>query len=84
MDPKEKDLLERTFEYSRDNNKMLKKMRTSARFWSFMRIVYWAVIIGGAIGVYYYIQPYLDNLLDIYKQVLNLKDSFLPTAGNSI
>ena len=84
MDPKEKDLLERTFEYARENNKILKKMRTSAKFWSFMRIVYWAIIIGSAVGLYYFLQPFLDQLLDVYNQVVDLKDSFLPTAANSV
>ena len=76
MDPKEKDLLLRTFEFSKENNSMLKSMRSSARWGRFIRLIYWLVIIGASIWLYYYLQPFLSEIMEIYGQALDLKDSF--------
>jgi hypothetical protein len=72
MEEKEsKELLELT----RENNKMLHSMIRSARVSRFFRMVYWAFIIGSFIGTYYYLQPYIDQLMQIYGQVSStLKD----------
>jgi len=60
MTPEEKDLLKRVAELSEENNDMLRSMRRSMRLARFMSILYWVVIIGSAIGAYYFIQPYID------------------------
>ena len=31
-----------------------------------MSIAYWVLIIGSAVGAYYFIQPYIDQLMGIY------------------
>ena len=69
MEPKEKDLLLRTFEYARENNVMLKKMRASRRWGSFFRFIYWIVIIIGSIWLYYFIEPYLSGLIEAYNNL---------------
>jgi len=76
MDPKEKDLLSRTFEFSKENNRMLKSMRSSARWGRFTRLIYWLVIIGASIWLYYYFRPFLSEIMDIYNQAVDLKNSF--------
>lgn len=73
MDPKDKDLLNRTFEYARENNKILNKMRSSMRRNSLLKVLFWILVIIGTIWLYYYLEPYLSSL----KEALNeLKSSF--------
>ncbi|MEK7551862.1 MAG: hypothetical protein AAB534_00395 [Patescibacteria group bacterium] len=69
MEPKEKDLLLRAFEYARENNVMLKKMRSGKRWTSFFRVVYWIAIIIGSIWFYYFIEPYITQLLELYNSL---------------
>lgn len=79
MNPQEKELLEKTLEYTRENNKMLRAMRRSIRFSSFLRVAYWLIIIGLGIGLYQYLQPFLEEFKDVFNQAVELKNSF----GNS-
>jgi hypothetical protein len=66
MDDESKQLLEKTLEIAQENNTMLHKMRR-AQFWSnVVSALYWIFIIGTAIGAYYYLQPYLDQVLKLY------------------
>mgnify|MGYP003479250920 FL=1 len=66
MDSESKKLLEETLALTQENNKMLHLMRRS-QFWSnVVRAIYWVFIIGTALGAYYYIQPYLEQLLNAY------------------
>jgi hypothetical protein len=61
-----KELLQLT----RENNKLLHKMRRSAMIGNVMRLIYWAAIIGVPIFLYYqFLQPILRDLLDTYSQV---------------
>lgn len=66
MDPESKKLLEETFNLAQENNKMLHSIRRSMRLARIMSFVYWALIIGSAVGAYYFIQPYIDQLIGIY------------------
>ncbi|KKP86977.1 MAG: hypothetical protein UR90_C0016G0014 [Parcubacteria group bacterium GW2011_GWC1_35_8] len=66
MSPEEKRLLERSVSLGEENNKMLHSMRRSARWASFFRAIYWILIIGSAVGAYYFIQPYVDQMVNVY------------------
>ena len=72
MDPKEKALLEEVVELSRENNKMLKKMHRSMRVSKIFRVIYWIIIIGSMLGLYYYLQPFLDNLKEAYNGIFSM------------
>jgi len=61
MDPESKQLLQNTFNLATENNKMLRKIRRSQKIASFMRIVYWIIIIGITAGAFYFFQPYLEQ-----------------------
>ncbi len=66
MDPESKKMLEQALELAEENNKMLHSMRR-AQFWSnVVRAIYWLFIIGTAIGAYYYVEPYVDQILEVY------------------
>jgi hypothetical protein len=58
-----KELLELT----RENNKLLHKMRRGAIYGNIFRFFYWTIILGGPVIIYfYYLQPYMQQLLDAY------------------
>jgi hypothetical protein len=61
-----RELLEENLELARENNKMLLAMRRSMRIAHVMSFLYWTFIIGTAVGAYYFIQPYFDQLVGIY------------------
>ena len=66
MDSESKKLLEDTFALAQENNKMLHSIRRSMVLARLMTFVYWVLIIGSAVGAYYFIQPYIDQLIGIY------------------
>jgi len=66
MDPESKKLLEDTFVLAQENNKMLHSVMRSMRISRIISIVYWVLIIGSALGAYYFIQPYINQLISIY------------------
>lgn len=70
MDPETKQMLAETLELSRENNKMLRSLRNSQRWASIMRVLYWVAIIGISIGAFYFVEPYLKNLLNIYTKTI--------------
>ncbi len=69
MDLEEKAILKKTLELSQENNKMLHGMKRHMLFGRIFRIVYWIVLIGATIGVYYYIDPYIESAIDAYGSV---------------
>ena len=60
MDPETKKLLQDTFLLAEDNNKMLHKIRSGQKWASFMRVLYWLIIIGISVGAFYFMQPYIE------------------------
>lgn len=75
MSPEERKLLEKNLELAEENNKMLRSMRRSQRISGIIRAIYWLLILGSAIGAYYYIQPYLDQIMGIYSGAKSNLDS---------
>ena len=66
MDQEEKHLLEENLRLSQENNVLLLKIRSVQRWAQITSIFYWFLIIGVSIGAFYFIKPYLGNLLNIY------------------
>jgi hypothetical protein len=66
MTPEERDLLTQSIKLAEENNKMLRSMRRNARLGSFLRLLYWAIIIGTAFGFYYYTKPFIDPIIEGY------------------
>ena len=65
----EKDQLDKILELVEENNHILRSMRRSARVSSLISYLYWIIIIGSMIGTYYYVQPYIDQLLKVYQEL---------------
>jgi len=75
MDPESKKLLLDTLALTKENNDILHAMKRSLRIQRVMSFVYWLFIIGSAVGAYYLIQPYIDQLVDIYSGAGDVLDS---------
>ena len=67
MNPEERQMLQESLELSRENNSILKSMRSSQRWASFMRVIYWILIIAVSYGAYKYTEPYLTKAMQIFQ-----------------
>jgi len=75
MTPEEKRLLEETAKLAKENNVILRKMRRSAIWGSIFKVIYWLVILGGLAVSWYYIEPYINTILEMYEQVQGQMES---------
>ena len=70
MDEEFKVLLRKNLELSKENNRLLKKLRRNAIIGNVLRLIWWAIIIGLPVYLYFSIlQPYLEELATVYKNV---------------
>lgn len=69
MSPEERELLNRSVDLAEENNKMLHSMKRSMRISRIITSIYWIFIIGSAVGAYYFLQPYIDQLMEVYGNV---------------
>ena len=76
MDPESKKLLEDTYALTEENNKMLHNIKRSMFLARIMSILYWLVIIGVSVGAFYFIQPYIDQLMGVYGKASGVINSF--------
>jgi len=67
MDPEEKELLEEHSKLLKENNELLHKIHSSRRLSRIFEIGYWIIIIGTAFGAFYFVQPYIESVLKVYK-----------------
>jgi hypothetical protein len=71
MDQEERSLLEENLRMSRENNKLLIKVRSSQRWASITRVLYWMVLIGISFGAFYFLQPYIEKIMNLYSRLPN-------------
>ena len=82
MDEEGKRLLRQNLELSRENNKMLKRIRRDARIGLLFRILWIAIIIGVPVFLYFtFLQPYVADVLDFYDGVQSQFNSILQIGG---
>jgi hypothetical protein len=84
MQSEEKELLKRTIALEEENNEILRKMQRSMRIQKFLSILYWVFIIGSILGLYYFIQPYVEQILSIYSGAKDGLDSGVGAVNNVI
>lgn len=53
-----------------NSQKILNKILAYNRWLGILNIVKWVIVVGAALGVYYYFQPFIDQLVQLYKNVL--------------
>ena len=75
MDPESKKLLEDTLTLAQENNKMLHALKRAMLWSRVISVLYWVLIIGSALGAYYFIQPYIDQVLGVYSGAKSNIDS---------
>jgi len=78
MDPEEKIMLERAIDLSEENNQMLKKLVRAMRWGRLVRFLYWGILIAISVGSFYYVQPYINDLLGVYGDA---RDTFNNLGG---
>ncbi len=83
MEPEMRQKIDDLFELTKENNKILRKLRSSQKWASITRLLYWAVIIGISVGAYYYLQPYLQKIMNAYSQSMSTLDK-VQNFGNSL
>ena len=69
MDPESRKLLEATLALAEENNKMLHKIRGIQKRETLWHVLKLLVIIGIAFGSFYYIEPYLNKMMDLYNSI---------------
>ena len=82
MTPEDRILLERTLKLAEENNEMLHSLRRAQRLSTTMRGIYWAVILALSFGAYYFIQPYVENMLSLYSQVQENVNAVQDVSGS--
>lgn len=85
MDNELKKLLEENLEFSKENNELLRSIRGSQKRAAMMRMLYWILIIGMTFGAYYYIQPYIEQIMSVYsgtQESIKSFQDFFPESKN--
>lgn len=83
MDPNISQILRQILEKTEENNKILHKLHRTIMWGRVFRILYWVLIIAGAVGVYYYLSPYLQSLFDTYQSLVTGVDQINQTASQA-
>ena len=73
MDPESKQLLQNTLALTEENNALLHKIRGVQRRGAIWQALKWIVIFGIAFGSFYFIEPYLNKIMDLYNSVSGIE-----------
>lgn len=82
MSPEERELLLKSVQLAEENNKILHSLRKSARISNIMSFLYWVFIIGASLGLYYFIEPYVDQLVNVYSSAKSSLNGVNSVVGN--
>ncbi len=69
MNQEERELLQKSYELSKENNEILHGVRRHNRRSLIFTIIYWVLIVGVSIATLYFLQPYIDMLMKAYKSI---------------
>ena len=76
MNPDERVLLEHTLKLSEENNKILRGIQSAQRRATIYGLIKLALIIVPLIAGYLFLQPYLDQALEVYNRIQELLKSY--------
>ncbi len=62
METGDRELIEKVLRVSQENNVMLRRMQSRARWGTLFRAFYWILIIGLSLGAFYFVQPYIEAI----------------------
>lgn len=74
--------IDELLELTKENNKILHKMRRTQHFSSFFSLVYWAVILGSIFGTYYYFQPTIEKYMKVFQTSMGVLQQFESSVGS--
>lgn len=68
-----------------DNNRILRKLLAYQRYATMITVFKWALIVGTALGAYYFLQPVIDQVLATYQTLGGVfgPESFLNFGSSS-
>lgn len=61
-------------ELTERNHKILRNLQRAMHRRMVMTVVYWIIILGAMLGIYYYLQPVVDVVVERYDALLTLPD----------
>ena len=70
MSPEERKLLEEVVNLSRENHRLLKKMHRALWWQRLVFWIKWLIVVLVSLGAYYFIQPWIDQLIQLYGSLL--------------
>lgn len=62
----DRELLEEMYLLSKEDHKIVKSLQSRIRIQNVVNILKWVVYIGVAVGLYSYLQPFLNGIMDTY------------------
>ncbi len=68
--------IERLETVEEDNHRMLKKLYSAMQWSRALKFIYLLLILSIMFGMYYYIQPYIGDLVDAYMGAQSVLGSF--------
>jgi len=69
MDPEVKEAIKHLEEVSEENNRMIRSLYRSAKWTRVYLVIKWVIIIGIAVGAFYFLQPVFDKINAIYSTI---------------
>ncbi len=54
--------LDEVYELVQENNEILRSLLRREKFATYMRLIYWLIIIGAVFGLYYYVEPVINYI----------------------
>jgi uncharacterized membrane protein YccF (DUF307 family) len=66
--------IEKLERLTKENNRILHKMQNHIRLGTIMRVLYWVVIIGVMLGIYHYLQPFMEQMLGTYNEIIGIPE----------
>ncbi len=79
MDPLNENKLDELLRLTKDNNKILHKIRRGQVWQSIVRVIYWVVILAGIYGTYKYLGPTFKSLYEVYNSAFTTEGSSSPS-----
>ena len=72
MEPETKKMLEKVYELTEENNQMLHKIRSVQKRAHLIATVKFILFVLFVLGAYYYLQPYILKVFEIYSNLSNI------------
>ena len=66
MDENIEQMLKENLAISKENNELLKKLVNHQKWAQIYRFVYWGLIIAVSFGSFYFLQPYIGSIMNLY------------------